>query len=704
MSWMSFEWKDRLGRSKVPLAKSRLFWAGVLIKLILSLFFASGYLRGQFAPFGDQFIQSGFADPYDWFTAHGQGTAFPYPPLMLWLFSLPRLILSPLTGVDPATFGIWESLIYRIPLFIADFTILLVLMRWLKTRIRQVLIWYWLSPVLIYINYFHGQLDVIPIAILFVSLYALFRNKWLFAYAALAASVGCKTNIVVVLPFYLLYQFRQNREDWRMPLLSLLTFLAVVFLINWPYLGSDGFISMVYNNPVQSQVFDLFYQFNKSLRIYFIPAIFFVLVLWYYTLRFVNRDQLTLFLTFGFLALTLMVAPMQGWYYWIMPLLIYFIIKQGPRERQVFVVLSLMYFGYFGLTPNCDYFNSCNLEAVNAYTAGLADMEAGERPLNIAFTLLQTTLLLAGVMVYRKGISSNIQAKFLSQPYLIGIGGDSAAGKSTLTRDLAGIFGQQNTTVIRGDDMHRWERGDDNWKTHTHLDPKANRLHLDLAHTRQLKTGEGIHRSFYDHATGRFTLPQFIRPNKLIIFEGLHSFYLKDQSEIYDLKIYMEPEENLRKWWKVKRDVQKRSYSPEQVLQQLEQREEDSQKFIRSQRTRADIVASYYSTTPIDLHDTAAEPEIGLKLTIPENIHIDLLMELLGNTAGLNVRHQYTEDRQEMEITGTVSSTDIEAIAWELLPELEEIGVNDPVWGEGFNGVLQLITVYIIFNKIYLGL
>ena len=703
MSLFNIQWTDKLGRSKVPLAKSRLFWAGVFVKIVLAVFFASGYLRHQFGPFAEQYISSGLQNPYQWFAEHGNGTEFPYPPLMLWLFSLPALLLSPVTGADPATFSFWESFIFRVPLFLADLAILFILIRWLKTRIRQVLIWYWLSPVLIYINYFHGQLDVIPISLLFVSLYLLFKNRMLLAYMILAASVGCKTNMVVVLPFYLLYHFRQDKEKIKQPVFGLAVFFILVLFINLPFLQSSGFVKMVYNNPVQNQVFDLFYQFNSQLRIYFIPAIFFVLILWYFTLRFVNRDQLTLFLTFGFLALTLMVAPMQGWYYWVMPLLIYFIIKQGPRERQIFILLSALYFVYFGLVANCDYFNSCNIQSVNEALAGMSNIQTGEKSLNIAFTLLQTSLLLAGILVYRKGISSNIQAKFLSQPYLIGIGGDSAAGKSTLTRDLTSIFSASNTTVIRGDDMHRWERGNENWKTHTHLDPKANRLHLDLAHTRQLKTGQNIQRRYYDHNTGRFTLPLFIRPNKLIIFEGLHSFYLKDQSDVYDLKIYMEPDEVLRKWWKVKRDVEKRSYTPDEVLKQLEQREEDSEKFIRSQRNRADIVAGFFSLTALDVHQTEVEPDLGLKLTIPENIHVDLLIELLRNIEGLKIQHAYTENRQELSITGNISRVDIENIAWELIPELEEIGVNNPEWEDGFNGLLQLVAVYIIFNKIYLN-
>jgi hypothetical protein len=79
-------------------------------------------------------------------------------------------------------------------------------------------------------------------------------------------------------------------------------------------------------------------------------------------------------------------------------------------------------------------------------------------------------------------------------------------------------------------------------------------------------------------------------------------------------------------------------------------------------------------------------------------------MEQLRQVSGLNTIHRYTENRQEMDISGDISGHDISMIAWELLPELEEIGVNDPQWEEGFNGLLQLITVYVIFNKIYLGL
>ncbi len=690
---------DRQGKSKIPLAKSRLFWMGLSIKLILSVFFASGFLRDLFVPFGNYFINSGFVDPYQYFMDHGTGAEFPYPPLMLWIFSLPRMILWPLIPGSPELFSIADSIIYRLPLLFADFVILIVLLRWLKTRTRQVLIWYWLSPVLIYINYFHGQLDVIPMALLVVSLYFLFKNKWIISFLFIGFAIGCKTNMALVLPFYIIFLFRTPHVTFGDTIKAILVFIATVSLINLPYMGSEGFMLMVYNNPVQQHVFDLYYQFNGSLKIYFIPAIYFVLVLYYMSFRFVNRDQLVLFLAFTFLALTLMIAPMQGWYYWIMPLLVYFVVKQGEREKYVFAVLSLFYFLYFAWIPASDYFTSFNFSDIDMQGPSVPE---DHKFLSIVFTLLQTTLCLIAVMVFRKGIANNIQAKFLSQPYMIGIGGDSAAGKSTLTNALSAIFEPQNTSIIRGDDMHKWERGDENWNQYTHLDPKANNLHRDMAQAMSLKTGKGIKRSFYDHNTGKFTLPKFIKANKLIVFEGLHSFYLKNQKDIYDLKIFMDPEENLRMWWKVQRDVAKRGYAPEQVLEQLKKREEDSVKYIQSQAEHADIIATFFSVNHVDPLNQSAEPELGLKLILPNNLYLDTLIDSISSGEDLKVEHIYKNDKQELIFIGSIGKDKIDNIAYQLIPELEEVGVYNAVWKDNYEGLLQLLTVYIAFSKLKL--
>jgi len=689
---MKFFLVDRQGNSKLPILRSKLFWAGVAIKLLLAICFASNYLRDLFAPFANYFISSGFENPYAHFYSNGTGTEFPYPPLMLWVFSSFSTLLYPFFG-HLSGFSAVDSLLYRLPLFFADLAILFVLLRWLKTYTREVLVWYWLSPILIYINYFHGQLDVIPMAFLFGSMYFLFKNKWLSSVVFLAFAIGCKTNMLLVLPFFAIYLFKIPNFTLKSALGAIFVLCSVIFLVNLPYIGSDGFMNMVYNNPVQQQVFNLYYQFDEHLKFFFIPSVYFVLVLYYASFKFVNRDQLILFLAFTFLILTLMIAPMQGWYYWVVPFLVFFIIKQGPKVKMVFVMLTVLYFLYFALIPHSDFLSSFNFSN--------SDYIINDNPLilNVAFSLFQTTLILTGFLIFRKGISTNMQAKFLSQPYMIGIGGDSASGKSTLTSALVSIFESHNTEVIRGDDMHKWERGNENWNSFTHLDPKANKLHEDYLHALSLKTGNKVKRSFYDHDTGEFALPKFIKPNKLILFEGLHSFYLKNQSDIYDFKIFMEPSEELRTWWKVKRDVDKRGYAPSQVLEQIKKRQEDSIKYIRSQANQADLKAHFFSKKELNPLDLDSKPDLGLKISISNSMNIDEVLERLKKIETLKISHEYEDNIQNITFFGNVSKLEIDNLAYRLLPQLEEIGVYNAEWQKDFDGIVQLFVVFLVFRK-----
>ena len=45
-----------------------------------------------------------------------------------------------------------------------------------------------------------------------------------------------------------------------------------------------------------------------------------------------------------------------------------------------------------------------------------------------------------------------------SRPIILGIVGDSAAGKTTLTRGIAQILGEDQVTAICTDDYHRYDR------------------------------------------------------------------------------------------------------------------------------------------------------------------------------------------------------------------------------------------------------
>jgi uridine kinase len=46
----------------------------------------------------------------------------------------------------------------------------------------------------------------------------------------------------------------------------------------------------------------------------------------------------------------------------------------------------------------------------------------------------------------------------MGRPIILGIVGDSAAGKTTLTRGIAQVLGPENVTLICTDDYHRYDR------------------------------------------------------------------------------------------------------------------------------------------------------------------------------------------------------------------------------------------------------
>ncbi len=703
---MTKKFIDKLFSNKLQalsqeILQSKLFWFGLILKITFSALFASKFLSDFFLPFIDFYTKSQFENPYQYFASQGKLNSFPYPALMLWILSLPYLTLSP-TSPLAAIFTL------RIPILIADFVILLTLSRWLKYKLDKVIIFYWLSPVLIYINYIHGQLDVIPISILLASLYFLFKEKLILSSLLLGAAVACKTNILLAIPFFFIFLFSKKFD--RKKTLTFATVLSATFLlINLPYLTSSGFISLVFLNKEQGKIFDLSYPFHQGVVFYFIPAAYFLLLVKALMIRGYNRDIFVMFLGFSFGVITLFTPPMQGWYYWVMPFLCYFYIKEKNAPNALFITLQLSYLLYFSLIKDSDFLQVFQFIAPQISTLPnlyeIISLKLNpEKITGIAFTILQASLFLNCIWIYRGGISSYLKHKLISQPYLIGISGDSGTGKTTLMKGLQQVFGQKNITAICGDDMHRWERGDQKWQTITHLNPSANRLQDEVSFLHALKNSRKISRKIYDHTCGKFSKSKEISAQRIVILEGLHSLYVEAVRKLFDLRIFIKPEKKLQTHWKIIRDQQKRRHSKEEVLEQIKRREGDCQKFILSQEKFADIRIELFSTHEIkNLGDAKEKLDLGIKLLFSNNINVELLLEKLVTIKTLKIEHNYQEnDLQFIRISGTISSSEIKLCGDMLLEQsFEEINLQDPIWNNDLSGLIQLfLAFYIIQTEI----
>lgn len=202
------------------------------------------------------------------------------------------------------------------------------------------------------------------------------------------------------------------------------------------------------------------------------------------------------------------------------------------------------------------------------------------------------------------------------RPIILGIVGDSAAGKTTLTKGIAQILGEENVTVIGTDDYHRYDRQQRAELGITALHPDCNYLDIMHQHLSLLRSGQPILKPIYSHKTGTFESPQYIKPHQFVVVEGLLGYSTPALRDCFDVKVYLAPPESLRTDWKIKRDTQKRGYTEAQVLTELHKRESDSAQFIRPQRGWADLVVTFYPPDETDESNSLLNVRLVLRPTI----------------------------------------------------------------------------------------
>ncbi len=211
------------------------------------------------------------------------------------------------------------------------------------------------------------------------------------------------------------------------------------------------------------------------------------------------------------------------------------------------------------------------------------------------------------------------------RPVMIAIAGDSAAGKTTLTRGIAEALGPGRATALCVDDYHRYDRAERRDIPFTVLNPGCNYIEIMEQHLQLLALGRPILKPVYDHSTGMLVRPVLVEPRDFVIVEGLLPLHTKLARACFDITVYLDPPEPIRREWKLRRDCADRGYTPEQVLAELDRREPESAAYIRQQRQWADLAIRF---APVSGHgdppDTPLSAEILLRPTInhPDLSHV----------------------------------------------------------------------------------
>lgn len=206
------------------------------------------------------------------------------------------------------------------------------------------------------------------------------------------------------------------------------------------------------------------------------------------------------------------------------------------------------------------------------------------------------------------------------RPILLGIVGDSASGKTTLSRGLVRVLGDSAVSRFSTDDYHRYDRRQRAELGITPLNPACNYLDILTQHLHHIRANEPVLKPVYRHSDGTFRPPEYFRPSAFVVAEGLLAFHTPELRDIFDVRVYLDPPEELRRRWKVQRDVSRRGYTSDQVLRELDRRERDAEAYIRPQRHYADLVVSFcpgrsaeqeHLDAHLFLRDTLVHPDLS---------------------------------------------------------------------------------------------
>jgi phosphoribulokinase len=249
----------------------------------------------------------------------------------------------------------------------------------------------------------------------------------------------------------------------------------------------------------------------------------------------------------------------------------------------------------------------------------------------------------------------------MPRPIFLGVVGDSAAGKTTLTRGIVRLLGEAQVTRIAADDYHRYDRAQRLERGITPLHPECNYLDILEQHLGHLRAGQAVLKPVYRHQDGTFAEPHHVPPATFMVVEGLLGFHTPALRDAYDVRIYLDPPEDLRRRWKVQRDCARRGYTTDEVLEELDRREEDAEVYIRAQQRHSDIVVSF---RPGDLGD---QDHLDAQVIMrPSLRHPDLSPFVDAPSAGITVAERGAETH--LWVSGTIDperAAAVEEAVWD---------------------------------------
>jgi uridine kinase len=198
------------------------------------------------------------------------------------------------------------------------------------------------------------------------------------------------------------------------------------------------------------------------------------------------------------------------------------------------------------------------------------------------------------------------------KPLIIGIAGGSGSGKSTVARKVAEALSQSSVAFLDMDAYYRnfshlpmEERKRVNWDH-----PESFDTELFAAQVRDLCAGRSVDKPVYDFVSHtRSSRTERVDPADVLVLDGILLFVDEVMRSLCDVKVFVDADADIRLIRRLKRDVQKRGRTLEEVMTQyLETVHPMHLQFVEPSKRYADVIV------PRGGHNTIAIEMIVAKI------------------------------------------------------------------------------------------
>lgn len=155
--------------------------------------------------------------------------------------------------------------------------------------------------------------------------------------------------------------------------------------------------------------------------------------------------------------------------------------------------------------------------------------------------------------------------------FVVGIAGGSGSGKTTFAKKIMQRVNDPSVALLHQDSYylpspppHIRIHGEPNFDH-----PEAFDWHLLRDHLQRLKAGEQIASPVYDYRISRRTAEvEMVGPCKTVILEGIFTLWDASIRDLFDLKIYLNVEADIRFIRRLHRDVRERGRTLDSIIRQ----------------------------------------------------------------------------------------------------------------------------------------